>query len=65
MAALDRRRLVGFGYGYLSVPGQWWNQQVRAALRPRPEDWMAGAFEVAELHVRPAPAGPRASAVAC
>jgi ribosomal protein S18 acetylase RimI-like enzyme len=53
VAAMDRRRLVGFGYGYLSVPGQWWNQQVRNALRPGPTDWMDEAFEIAELHVAP------------
>jgi ribosomal protein S18 acetylase RimI-like enzyme len=47
-------RLVGVAYGYLGAPGQWWHDQVQAAL---PADhrsrWLAGAFEVCELHVRP------------
>ena len=48
-------RLVGIAYGYLGAPGQWWHDQVRAALSP--EDarrWLDGAFEVCEFHVRPA-----------
>lgn len=48
-------RLVGVAYGYLGAPGQWWHDQVRAALSP--EDarrWLDGAFEVCEFHVRPA-----------
>ena len=55
VAALDEGRMVGIGYGYLGVPGQWWHDQVRGAL---PEEtasaWLDGAFEVCELHVRPA-----------
>ena len=55
VAANDAGRMVGIGYGYLGVPGQWWHDQVRAAL---PEgtavEWLDGAFEVCELHVRPA-----------
>jgi ribosomal protein S18 acetylase RimI-like enzyme len=50
----DDERLVGVAYGYLGAPGQWWHDQVRAALT---EDdaarWLDGAFEVCELHVRP------------
>ncbi len=26
--------LLGFGYGYAAAPGQWWHDQVRAALPP-------------------------------
>jgi ribosomal protein S18 acetylase RimI-like enzyme len=46
--------LVGFGYGYLVAPGQWWHDQVRAALdRRTAKKWLPGAFEVCELHVHP------------
>jgi ribosomal protein S18 acetylase RimI-like enzyme len=50
----DDELLVGIAYGYLGAPGQWWHDQVRAALTD--EDaarWLDGAFEVCELHVRP------------
>ena len=52
-------RLVGIAYGYVGAPGQWWHDQVRAALSRAlaPEQvgsWLDGAFEVCELHVRPA-----------
>jgi ribosomal protein S18 acetylase RimI-like enzyme len=51
-------RLVGFGYGYLSAPGQWWHDQVRSALDgPARKHWLADCFEVVELHVRPAAQG--------
>ena len=47
--------LLGFGYGYAAAPGQWWHDQVRAALTPAvAQDWLRGAFELSELHVRPA-----------
>ena len=47
-------RLVGFGYGYVVAPGQWWHDQVRAALdRRTAKKWLPGAFEVCELHVHP------------
>jgi ribosomal protein S18 acetylase RimI-like enzyme len=46
--------LVGFGYGYLVAPGQWWHDQVRAAVdRRTAKKWLPGAFEVCELHVHP------------
>jgi ribosomal protein S18 acetylase RimI-like enzyme len=46
--------LVGFGYGYVVAPGQWWHDQVRAALdRRTAKRWLPGAFEVCELHVHP------------
>lgn len=58
VAALDGSRLVGVGYGYRGSPGQWWHDQVRAALAStlqaqQVDDWLDGAFEVCELHVRP------------
>lgn len=58
VAALNDDEVVGVAYGYLGAPGQWWHDQVRAAL---PSDlaatWLAGAFEVCELHVRTAAQG--------
>ena len=50
----DGEQLVGFGYGYVVAPGQWWHDQVRAALdRRTSKKWLPGAFEVCELHVHP------------
>ena len=50
----EGERLIGFGYGYLVAPGQWWHDQVRAALdRRTAKKWLPGAFEVCELHVHP------------
>ena len=47
-------QLVGFGYGYVVAPGQWWHDQVRAALdRRTAKKWLPDAFEVCELHVHP------------
>ena len=46
--------LLGFGYGYRSAPGQWWHDQVAAALRrDQRRSWLSDCFEVVELHVRP------------
>ncbi len=54
VAALDGDRLVGIGYGYLGGPGQWWHDQVRAAMTAEQQAaWLIDAFEVCELHVRP------------
>ena len=51
-------RLVGIAYGYLGAPGQWWHDQVRAALRrEQAAEWLDDSFEVCELHVRPAHQG--------
>ena len=50
----DGEQLIGFGYGYLIEPGQWWHDQVRAALdRRTAKRWLPDAFEVCELHVHP------------
>jgi ribosomal protein S18 acetylase RimI-like enzyme len=47
-------RLVGFGYGYTTRPGQWWHDLVRRALdRDTANDWLHNAFELSELHVLP------------
>jgi ribosomal protein S18 acetylase RimI-like enzyme len=54
MAAFNGDRLVGFGYGYASRPGQWWHEQVRRGLTAEQADfWLADAYELCELHVRP------------
>lgn len=50
-------RLAGFGYGHLSGPGQWWHDQVCAALPPEGRHWLVDAFELVELHVHPAVQG--------
>jgi len=51
-------RLIGFGYGYHSAAGQWWHDQVCAAMTPQARaTWLGDCFEVVELHVRPAAQG--------
>jgi len=46
--------LVGFGYGYTTLPGQWWHDLVRKAIAPTvAEHWLEDAFELSELHVLP------------
>jgi ribosomal protein S18 acetylase RimI-like enzyme len=46
--------LVGFGYGYLGVGGQWWYDTVAHALgREGAKRWLRDGFELAELHVQP------------
>jgi ribosomal protein S18 acetylase RimI-like enzyme len=46
--------LLGFGYGYRGQAGQWWHDQVRAALRREARKvWLTDCFELVELHVRP------------
>ena len=53
-AVLADGTLVGFGYGYTTVPGQWWHDLVRKALtRELSEQWLTDAFELSELHVLP------------
>lgn len=55
VAALgERDALVGFGYGYRTAPGQWWHDQVNAAIPPQlAYRWLPDSFELCELHVRP------------
>lgn len=58
VAAQDDDRLVGIAYGYLGRPGQWWHDQVRAAMPAElAAVWLAHAFEVCELHVLPSHQG--------
>ena len=57
-AVEDDGRLVGIAYGYRGAPGQWWHDQVRAALDEQTaQRWLDGSFEVCEFHVRPAHQG--------
>ncbi len=54
LAAYSGDRLVGFTYGCLGAPGQWWHDQVARALGPAGRTrWLDGAFELVELHVHP------------
>lgn len=54
VAARDGERLIGIAYGYLGGPGQWWHDQVQAAMTPeQAREWLDDSFEVCELHVRP------------
>jgi ribosomal protein S18 acetylase RimI-like enzyme len=58
VSATRAEQLVGFGYGYRGAPGQWWHDVVATALgRDQAHSWLAGAFELAELHVAPAHQG--------
>lgn len=53
-AITEGDRLVGFGYGYTTTPGQWWHDLVRCAMTPEMADvWLRDAFELSELHVLP------------
>jgi ribosomal protein S18 acetylase RimI-like enzyme len=53
-ALLEDDTLVGFGYGYTTLPGQWWHDLVRKALNAeQTETWLGDAFELSELHVLP------------
>ena len=54
----DAGLMVGVAYGYLGSAGQWWHDRVASALAPEVvQRWLVGAFEVCELHVRPAHQG--------
>ena len=57
VGAFVRSRLVGFGYGYRCIEGQWWYDQVQQMLTASDPmtvaAWTADAFELCELHVAP------------
>ncbi|MGK5680680.1 GNAT family N-acetyltransferase [Actinoplanes sp. URMC 104] len=54
VAAWDGELLVGFAYGYTGERGQWWTDQVVAAVPPQlAAEWLGGHFELVELAVRP------------
>jgi ribosomal protein S18 acetylase RimI-like enzyme len=50
-------RLIGFGYGYTTQPGQWWHDLVRRALTSDDVGWLTNAFELSEMHVSPTAQG--------
>lgn len=57
-AALDSQgTMLAFGYGYTSLPGQWWHDLVRRAVKQNTDRWLSRAFELSELHVAPAVQG--------
>lgn len=50
--------LVGFVYGFTSLPGQWWHDQVSQRLSDaQREHWLSDAFELTELAVLPSHQG--------
>ena len=54
MAAIDGNP-VGFVYGYRTMPGQWWHDQVRDSLiTAGHEQWLINTLELAEIAVLPA-----------
>ena len=56
--AEDGDRPAGFCYAYTSEPGQWWHEQVRAAIGADvARAVLVGALEIVELHVEPADQG--------
>src|SRR3954453_18984530 len=56
--ALDKRgTMLAFGYGYTSLPGQWWHDLVRRAVVQDADYWLQEAFDPAEAHGRPAAQG--------
>lgn len=57
-AALDADgTMLAFGYGYTSLPGQWWHDLVRRAIGGNADEWLRNAFELSELHVLPSAQG--------
>lgn len=53
VAAIDGNP-VGFIYGYRSLPGQWWHDQVQDSLSSAGhEHWLRNAIELAEIAVLP------------
>jgi len=56
IAARDDRagQIVGFGYGYTAMPGQWWHDLVAQVMSAEQrERWLSDAFELTELAVLP------------
>jgi ribosomal protein S18 acetylase RimI-like enzyme len=56
VVAIDtREEAVGFAYGYVGGPGQWWYENVASKLGPQLlERWASDYFEFVELAVHPA-----------
>jgi ribosomal protein S18 acetylase RimI-like enzyme len=55
-AARDEKGvIVGFAYGYTSLPGQWWYDLVSSSIPERDRKrWLGDCFELAELALLPA-----------
>jgi ribosomal protein S18 acetylase RimI-like enzyme len=52
--AFDAGELIGFGYGYDDLPGQWWHDIVAPELAPADAaKWLSRAYQVTEVHVLP------------
>ena len=49
----EPERLVGIGYGYRAVPGQWWYDRVAAGAAAAHVELPGLAAELTELHVHP------------
>ena len=53
-AVAEDATFVGFGYGYTTLPGQWWHDLVRRAMTAEmAAEWLNDSFELSELHVLP------------
>jgi ribosomal protein S18 acetylase RimI-like enzyme len=46
-------QMLGFCYGYTSLPGQWWHDLVARAVGRSGSSWLSRSFELSELHVSP------------
>lgn len=58
LTAEQNGRLLGFVYGYISRPGQWWHDRVTPALEPGlVEQWFKNSFVLVEFAVRPSAQG--------
>ena len=56
VAAFEGKKesMVGFSYGYISRPGQFWHDTVAAALGPRAAgEWLTRGFQLVEIAVAP------------
>lgn len=50
----DSDEIIGFTYGYTSLPGQWWHDVVTRDLRPTLiQNWFSDAFELVDLALLP------------
>lgn len=50
----EEEQLIGFAYGYTSLPGQYYHGLLSNALNPSEyEQWLSDCFEVVELAVDP------------
>ncbi|HEX5172997.1 MAG TPA: GNAT family N-acetyltransferase [Gaiellaceae bacterium] len=53
--AQEDEQLIGFAYGHVGSPGEWWHDSIEAAMTlAQRQTWLApGHFELLELHLRP------------